>query len=275
MRHPLNFFPPTLSPPFWWKISKSANQLDPIIQNLQNSEMWKALRPFIDLISPPLCLVCEKPTHEIVCDNCRKEIDKTFEIRENFCLKCGGVFDGRACPRCRDTKFAFEFNRSVYIYQGQVKTIIEDFKYRGIKRVADYIAEKMSDLIDREYPQIDFLIPIPIHPTRERERGFSQTRLMVEKLSGTTGIPCDCISLKRVKHTRVQANLSKDERKENLKGAFELKNVEKFKGRSVLLVDDVMTTGTTMNEAAKLFRKFRSIRVYTITFAIAVYGSRF
>ena len=236
--------------------------------------MIKVLKPIVDLIAPPLCLICEKPTDKVVCDTCRSKIDKTLEIKENFCLKCGGVFDGRVCPRCRDTKFVFEFNRSVYIYKKPVKDLIEDFKYRGIKRTSDFMAEKMANLIEKEFPQIDFLVPIPIHPTRRRERGFSQTEIIVEKLSQITGIPCDCSSLIRVKHTRVQANLSKDERKENLKGAFKLKNAEKFKGRSILLVDDVMTTGTTVNEAAKVFRRFRSIRVYSVTFAIAVYGSR-
>ena len=219
--------------------------------------------------------MCDKPTNAIICVECRRSLDKNLEIKENFCLKCGGIFDGRVCPRCRDTKFAFEFNRSVYIYKNPVKNLIEDFKYAGIRNVADFMVEKMALLIDREYPHIDFLVPIPIHPTRVRERGFSQTELMVKKLSDVTGIPCDCASLKRVRHTKVQANLSKEERRKNLKGAFELKNAEKFKGRSVLLVDDVMTTGTTMNEAAKLFKKFRSIRVYSITFAIAVYGNQF
>lgn len=232
-------------------------------------------KPILNLISPPLCLLCDRPTNNIICDNCKKEIDKSLEIKKNFCLKCGGIFDGRVCPRCRETKFAFEFNRSVYIYTNPIKNLIEEFKYRGIKKVADFMTVKMANLIEREYPEIDFLIPIPIHPTRKRERGFSQTELMVRKLSNFTGIPCDCRSLKRVKHTKVQANLSREERKENLKGAFKLSNVEKFRGRSILLVDDVMTTGTTMNEAAKMFKKHRTIKVYSITFAIAVYGNPF
>ncbi len=233
--------------------------------------MHKLFKPFIDLIAPPLCILCENPVKDkLICENCENEIDRNFAIKENFCLKCGGIFEGNRCPRCRDTKFSFEFNRSVYIYDGKVKQIVEDFKYNKFKKLSDFIAGRMQELLAREYPKIHVLVPIPIHPTRKRERGFSQTELIAKKLSSLTGINCDCENLIRIKHTKSQATLTRKERKSNLKDAFKLIEPSRFRNQNVLLIDDVMTTGITMNEAAKILKK-HGARVYTITFAIAFY----
>ncbi len=233
--------------------------------------MIKFFKPIVDLISPPLCLICENPSeNEVICKNCESEIDQKFSIKKNFCLKCGGVFEGNRCPRCRDTRFAFEFNRSVYLYDDRVKQIVEDYKYHKIKRLAGFIARKMKNLLDREFPEVQLLIPIPIHPTRKRERGFSQTELITKHLSDLTGIECDCKNLVRIRHTRSQTNLTREERKLNLKNAFKLQHPENIRNKRILLIDDVMTTGITMNEAAKVLKKHRA-KVYTITFAIAFY----
>ncbi len=248
-----------------------SHSLDLFFHTQNNFPMHKLLEPFVELIAPPLCLLCENPVKDkLICDDCEKEIDKNFAIKKNFCLKCGGIFEGNRCPRCRDTRFSFEFNRSVYIYDGKIKQIVEDFKYNKFKKLADFMAKKMQGLLAREYPQIHVLVPIPIHPTRRRERGFSQTELIARKLSSLTGIDCDCENLVRIKHTKSQASLTKEERRSNLKDAFKLIDPSKFRDQNVLLIDDVMTTGITMNEAAKMLKRYGA-KVYTITFAIAFY----
>ncbi len=231
--------------------------------------MLKIIEPVLDLIAPPLCVVCRKEPG-VVCSSCDKKLEK-YRITRNFCLKCGGVFDGRVCPRCRDIKFSFEFNRSVFVYEGEIRNIVEDFKYRKIRSLVGYMAEKMADLIVREFPVIDVMVPIPLHPTKKRERGFSQTEVLALEISGLTGIPVNTGDLVRIRNTRAQANLSREMRLKNLKGAFKLRNPSNFLGKKILLLDDVMTTGATVNEAAKLFKRVKGTEVYSMTFAIAAF----
>lgn len=245
--------------------------LDLFFHTPDNSSMIKYLKPFVELIAPPLCLICENPAGDrLICNNCENKIEQKFAIKKNFCLKCGGILEGNRCPRCRDINFSFEFNRSAYLYKDEIKKIVEDFKYRKIKKLAEFIARKMKDLLVQEYPEIHLLVPIPIHPTRKRERGFSQTELITKELSTLTGIKCDCKNLVRTKHTKSQANLTKEERKSNLRNAFKLLDPGMFRNKNILLIDDVMTTGITMNEAARVLKR-SGAKVYTITFAIAFY----
>ncbi len=231
--------------------------------------MLRIIQPLFDLIAPPLCVICREEVG-LVCQSCDKRLEK-YRITQNFCLKCGGVFEGRRCPRCRDTKFAFEFNRAVFVYEREVQTLVEDFKYRKIRSLASFMAQKMVEVLRQEYPEIDVIVPVPLHPTKRRERGFSQTSALAEEISRITGIKMVKDNLVRIRNTKAQANLSRAGRIENIKGAFRLRDSSAFKGKRILLVDDVMTTGTTMNEAAKLFKKVKGAKVYSITFAIATF----
>jgi len=98
------------------------------------------------------------------------------------------------------------------------------------------------------------LVPVPLHIRRERWRGFNQSQLIAEKLSDKFGIEIDCHGLKRVKHGKAQAKLSKSERWENIKGSFFWEK-ESLSGRNIILIDDVVTTGATLNEAAKVLKE--------------------
>lgn len=175
---------------------------------------------------------------------------------------------GKLCPFCHGKGLPIDRMSAPFWYQGKVIKIVESFKYGGVKGLASFISQEMADYL-QEFPDIDYLVPIPLHPVRKRERGFSQTELLSRKLSLYSGIPL-LNALIRVKNTKSQTILGKAERKENLKNAFSLNPKNKFKeGSNMILIDDVLTTGSTMAEAAKVLKKGGAKKVYGLLFAIA------
>ena len=111
------------------------------------------------------------------------------------------------------------------------------------------------------------IMPVPLHPKRLRERGFNQSLLLARHVSRALHIDLDFLSLRRVRYTPPQASLAKSERKQNVRGAFELKNQDAVKGINILLVDDVVTTGNTLNECARILRKGGARKVFGLSLA--------
>ena len=162
--------------------------------------------------------------------------------------------------------------RALGYYEGPLQEAIHRWKYRGRLSLTAFFGEWMADALRRHWSDAspDILIPVPLHRERLRERGFNQTLLLAQDLSRRTGIPCGKRILRKEKPTLPQVNLSGSEREKGVRGAFRMTDRGRLKGKSILLVDDVYTTGATVNECSKVLRAGGAERVDVLTLAHAI-----
>jgi len=232
--------------------------------------LLELLGGIIHWILPSTCLVCGRPLREggFLCSECESNL-KRHEIHGPHCYFCGAPLGReKICPFCHGKGLTVDRIAAPYWYREEIVKIVEAFKYNGLKGLHRVMATKMAETI-KKFESIDYLVPIPLHKVRKRERGFSQTELLAQKLSQLTEIPV-LKALKRVKNTKSQTALGKRERRENLREAFSLNRKISFTEKCIiLLVDDVLTTGATLEEAAKVLKKGGAKRVHGILYAIA------
>jgi ComF family protein len=166
----------------------------------------------------------------------------------------------------------FTMARALGAYEGSLQEAIHRWKYEGKTYLTPFFAEWMEEGLNRHWGphSLDLLIPVPLHTQRLRERGFNQALLLVKELSRRTGIPYRKTILQKKKPTIPQVNLSGTEREKGLRGAFQVIGKEELLGKSVLLVDDVYTTGATVNECSKVLLRGGAERVNVLTLAHAV-----
>ena len=233
----------------------------------------------LNLIFPPVCPICKtllgsKRKNSIICPDCHKTIRP---VGPPYCPRCGlpypsGDEKGHLCAPCLKERRYFEVHRTCALYEGALKEAIHRFKYGGVfplvKVFGDLLHPAFRNLT-RDYPA-DLLVPVPLHIRRLRERGFNQALLLVKELSKRTGIPYAERALKKVKDTPFQITLKKRERRKNLTRAFQVKDREAIKGKAVMLVDDVYTTGTTVNECSRALHMAGAERVAVLTVARAL-----
>jgi ComF family protein len=166
----------------------------------------------------------------------------------------------------------FTMARALGAYEGSLQEAIHHWKYEGKMNLTPFFAEWMAEGVKRYWDpnSLDLLIPVPLHTQRLRERGFNQALLLVRELSCRTGIPYRKTILQKKKPTVPQVKLSGAEREKGLRGAFRVAGKEEWVGKSILLVDDVYTTGATVNECSKVLRRGGAKRVDVLTLAHAV-----
>ncbi|HUL31202.1 MAG TPA: ComF family protein [Thermodesulfobacteriota bacterium] len=169
----------------------------------------------------------------------------------------------------------FTMARAVGAFEGSLQTAIHRWKYEGITHLTPFFAEWMAEGLNRwwDLDALDLLIPVPLHPRRLRERGFNQSLLLATELSRRAGIPSSHGILKKKRATLPQVNLSGEEREKGLKGTFQVVEEKKLLGKSVLLLDDVYTTGATVNECSKALLSGGAERVDVLTLAHAIRNS--
>ena len=237
----------------------------------------KVLEFLINLILPPRCIKCGEVLSERngLCPDCFAKIDF---ISEPYCYCCGHPFNENAnvkfaakqiCGNClKEKKPLFKMQRSAFVYNENSKDLIIDFKFHDKTSSAEVLANMLfvaGKDIWAENP--DYLIPVPLHKKRLLKRRYNQSALLCKYLSLKTMVPSDYFSLERVINTVPQVSLTGAKRKNNLKKAFALKNPEKFKNKSVVLVDDVKTTGSTLKECAFILKKAGVKNIYSLTLA--------
>jgi len=203
----------------------------------------------VDFLFPPLCLGCGEYTEspDSICDNCLKAMD-CYDYP--LCLTCGGmVAETNYCPVCRDDSFLLFAYAN---YRDPLKEIVIQFKFKGITSPAAWGARMLSDRFGDRIRDLsaDCFVPIPLYPSREYSRGYNQAMLLAEELSRRLSVPVDKETLLRVKRRRPQALLSSPMRIANIRGAFAV-DEESSCDRTVLLVDDVVTSGATVREARR------------------------
>ncbi len=235
----------------------------------------EALNDASDIIFPPRCLGCAEILHphrrQLFCPVC---LEKIKFITGSLCPVCGTTFSdspaaSHLCGNCMGNKTYFSCARAVVSYETIILNTIHQFKYGNNISVGARLASFMADF---SFPDVDFtghslIIPVPLHIKRLRQRGFNQSLILARALAKKWQIPVNFSLLKRHRFTLTQTGLNKAERNKNIKGAFEVSDKKKIAGKNVILVDDVYTTGATINECAKILTKAGAQKVTVLTLA--------
>lgn len=244
-----------------------------------NANGWRrAAARILDLLYPPICAVCSvNLTHgRALCGDCGGDLPR---LEDPFCQSCGEMFQGEIdgafdCPNCNNLSFAFEFARPAMVRDERTLDLIHRLKYSREIHLADELGRlaresftdpRLTPALEGAWP----LVPVPLHRKRLQHRHFNQAAEISLALAKHTGLPV-LDALRRTRQTDTQTMLSRKQRMENLRGAFEISQhgrrwVDSSPDGAVL-IDDVLTTGSTVNECAKTLRKagFRKVFVVTV-----------
>lgn len=238
----------------------------------------KGLKKFLyalaDFFFPPKCLLCRKMILSYAEGYLCKDCLGGLSINNGpICSRCGMLFqskqgDDHLCGRCLGRNHFFDKARAVGPYEGMLRKAIYRFKYNKKYLLAVPLGKLLSlyggNILDiKEY---DHIIPVPLHRTRLRQRGFNQSMMLAKKVGHEWGIEVMADALKRVKWTKPQAMLSQKERPKNVKGAFSYSGAE-LQGEKVMLIDDVFTSGSTVNECARILKTQGALKVDVLTLA--------
>lgn len=229
----------------------------------------KLLEKCLGMLYPQTCCFCGEISREPICNTCKKEVVYLTEPR---CKKCGKPITAEEkeyCFDCNQRQTAFEQGKNLWLHQGKVKWSIYQFKYHNRRIYGKFYAREMYRLYGNwiRKSEIDLIIPVPLHKKRRRKRGYNQAEIIAKELGKLTGIPVDTTSLIRKKYTNPQKELNHNDRKKNLKDAFEMrKHWTDFK--HILVIDDIYTTGNTINEIAKAIKKDENLKVWFLTISI-------
>jgi len=228
--------------------------------------LWKG----IDILFPPHCAGCgEWGTRW--CENCQ---EKTHKITSSICEICGQPLDdstSRYCQRCQMEmdEVAFLAVRSWAVFAGPLKRAVHQLKYKKNLGLCTIFGGYLGNLLDQLGWQIDLITPVPLDRNRYRQRGYNQAVCLARPLGWSAGIPVKPQALDRVRITKSQVGLRLEERRENVANAFKAdKNLTA--NLSVLVLDDVVTTGATINACAVALRTARAKKVYGLTLARAL-----
>jgi len=232
--------------------------------------VWNGL---LDVLYPPRCLVCGLEEAEPFCNACHEKI---VPIREPFCDRCGRpvIASRLVCLECEEgPEPAFSWSHAVGQYSGVLRTAIHRLKYESRGALAQPLGELLSKAMNTSSPLvpknhvIDCIVPVPLHPSKLRMRGFNQAERIGRVLSERKEIPIDSAGLIRVRKTRTQTSFHAPERHRNVDRVFDTISPMHFDGKSVLLVDDVLTTMSTVNECSRVLRNAGAKRVAVLAVA--------
>ena len=222
---------------------------------------WKTL----DLIFPPRCAGCEQ-WGERYCASCQGQ---TKLISSPICQICGEPVSGgesATCRRCRASKIFYTTIRSWAYFEGPLQKAIHKLKYKKDLGLSEILAQPLIQLLAEQKWKIDLIIAIPLDGNRQRERGFNQSLYIARPIAWSNEIIIKPSAIRRVKITRSQVGLSLEERKKNVADVFCAEQKIVY-GKSILVVDDVVTTGSTINSCAAALSKAGALRIYGLTLA--------
>jgi ComF family protein len=234
------------------------------------------MRQAIHFFMPVNCMACASPLTDdpvpLFCTGCWTAISPSTHAR---CPRCDRPFTSpvattsspdHVCQSCAEQSPSYSRAWTLFPYLPPLQDAICLLKYRGKLALAAALARLMIDHLP-SLPSVDVIMPVPLHRERLREREFNQSLLLADPISGHLRIPVSCTELYRVVASPPQTTLSRAGRLQNLRGAFALRRPDSVKDRRVLLIDDVYTTGATVNECARVLRKAGSGEVFVLTLA--------
>lgn len=227
------------------------------------------------LFYPPACVVCLGTVEGLayLCASCRSRAPR---VTAPFCAKCSEPFFGAitqtfSCANCAHRILHFDAAIAVYRSRGVVRKLVHDFKYGRQRHLRYPLAEWLGQTLDDPRlrgRRFDMIVPVPLHAARERERGFNQATLLAELLAAKVAVPL-CPVLERIRYTTTQTAYDRAERIENLQDAFRLRKNRDVRELRVLLIDDVLTTGSTLSECARVLKAAGAMSVHAATAARA------
>jgi ComF family protein len=233
-------------------------------------------RRLVNLLLPVACAICETPlTDDPVPFFCRRCWAGISPLTGPLCPRCGRPFSSplalayapqHNCARCRLAPPVYTQARAWYSYEPPLQEAIQLFKYHGKVALADFLGALAGARV-LTLPPADVVMPVPLHASRLRSRGFNQALLLADRMNRHLRLPVSYDNLVRIRLTQPQTELSRKARLRNLRRAFVVQWPDEIKDQRVLLVDDVITTGTTINECAKALRKAGAAEVYVCALA--------
>lgn len=240
----------------------------------------------LDVLFPPRCEVCEsfleiggkaEGLGKAFCETCLRGF---VPIEAPICPICGVPFFSRGadhyCEACLRRPPAYDCIRALYSFEGPVVEAVHLYKFQRRNRLAETLGGTMAGhaaqwlVHAREY----LAVPVPLHPRRLRERGFNQSALLARQVARKTGMELDLFTFRRVKDTEVQSRLGKRARRRNVREAFSVTDPARFRGRTILLIDDVATTGSTLHECSAALKRAGADGVLCLVFARTGSGLR-
>ncbi len=242
---------------------------------------WRALFGLPDLLGrillPDRCHLCgefldPEDAERFICPACRRKFSADGAPA---CTVCGRPFESEQggdhpCGDCLTDPPPFAAARYVSAYEGEMARAIKELKYSGRVELARPLGRLLNERLAAEPfpPRFDVVIPVPLHPSKVRRRGFNQAALLAAQAADRGPVTVDVLA--RIRNTRSQAGLNKKERLANVKGAFRVRQGADLEGRSVLLIDDVLTTGATVFECARTLKRAKAAEVYVATLSRVV-----
>lgn len=230
--------------------------------------------PVLDLLYPRNCIGCGRPSPEPLHHLCWDCLSDTPKVEPPFCTVCGDPVAGTVqhdytCFACSRQTPAFDRARSVVRYEGAVGEALRDLKYKGALWMVRDLAGLLYAGVQAEYPGVHFsaVTAVPLHPARRRARGFNQSALLGAALARRLRLPFREGLLRRVRPTVTQTGLTAPQRTANVLDAFRSGLFTRVAGEQILLVDDVMTTGATVNACARALQKGGAAAVHVVTVA--------
>lgn len=236
-------------------------------------KLLKVRDRILDIIFPKSikCIFCDEEltSHAVnrTCEDCQR----TLPFISRGCPKCGSILNDNnsgVCANCKANNFDFEQARSVFVYTDKVVSVIHRFKYSSQIYLADPLADYMSDVLATWDIEPDIITAVPLHKARERERGYNQSRLLGEHIAKKLKYPYMDLCTKIVDNPS-QTTLDVASRKSNVVGAYKFIDSKRkvVKGKTILLIDDIYTTGSTVNEVTKVLKQAGADKVYVLTLA--------
>ena len=234
--------------------------------------LQRAADAFLSLIYPPHCALCGSDTvaGKHLCDRC---LEKAARIDAPFCRQCSQPFDGAiegafTCSNCEDRHYHFDCAVSCYRSTGIVRELVHRFKYDRCVYLRRPLGEWLAETLEDERilaHSFDYLVPVPLHAARMREREFNQADVLTQLIAERHGERV-LHALRRVRYTTTQTRLDREERRQNLRDAFRVRHSRRVSGSHLILVDDVFTTGSTVDECARVLKESgaASVRVVTV-----------
>lgn len=239
----------------------------------------------LDAVFPPRCAGaqngCEMWSRDLFCGSCAQTLQP---LEPPFCTVCGAPFDpmSRAadvCARCRDNRYhaapPFAAVRSLYVFEGAIRQAVHRLKYDGKTALSAPLAALMNEFLRQSSTRflddnaLTHIVAVPLHSRRQRSRGYNQSELLADQLGRLTNVPFSPILL-RTRHTTPQVELAIRERAANVRDAFALKPKSDIEDATILLIDDVYTTGATLRECARVLKNSGATQVYGLTLARAI-----
>lgn len=235
--------------------------------------MKKYLNIILNTIFPLKCEVCRQQlplaAGARICRSCRNKI---LPIGDNFCRKCGKSLQiaTNFCVDCQDNdSLYYESIKAAGVYHGALRETIHAFKYECRSCLGADLGDFMLSSFQQHFSlnSLDKLVPVPLHKKQYRQRQYNQSEVLAKNLSRSTGIPVATDTLVRIRETRPQFTLNKQERASNIRNSFQVKDKVWLPGARVLVIDDICTTGSTINECARVLKQSGAGEVHGLVLA--------